>query len=103
MLASFQEANRKRNAEWDPEGKLTLEFFGCELAGEVGETCNIIKKLTRERLGLRGSRSSILELRDELHDVIICVCLVANAAGIDLDPAEKFNATSRKLGLSVFI
>jgi len=101
MMEVLQGALHQRNKEWDPDQKLTLEFFGCELAGETGEACNIIKKLARERLGVRGSRATLQQLKDELHDVLICVCLVANAANITLDPAEKFNETSEKLGLSI--
>ena len=102
-IAEIQDALAERDLEWDPNGKLSLEFRGVELAGETGEACNVIKKLCRERLGLRGSRATLQDLKDELEDVIICVGLVANAAGITLNVADKFNASSRKLGLSVYL
>lgn len=94
-------ANRARQAEWDPGDQLTLAYRGNELAGEVGEACNVIKKLERERLGIAGSRDTIEHLAEELADVVICADLIAMAAGIDLDAAvrEKFNATSKKVGL----
>lgn len=99
-ITDLQHALARRDKQWDPEGKLTLEFRGVELAGEAGEACNVIKKLVRERLGLRGSRVTLQDLKDELEDVIICACLVANAEGIALNPADKFNSSSIKLGLT---
>ena len=94
-------ANKARQSEWDKDGKLTLSYRGNELAGEVGEACNVIKKLERERMGIRGSRDTVEHLAEELADVIICVDLIAAAYGIDLDAAvaRKFNATSEKVGL----
>lgn len=70
-------ANVARQKEWDASNGLDIDFFGVELAGEVGEACNIIKKLERERLGLRGSRATVQDLADELADVIICTDLIA--------------------------
>lgn len=99
--AAFQEINMQRDREWDPEMKLDLSFLGNEMAGEVGEACNIIKKLERERLGIKGSTATTQDLKDELEDVLICVALVANKAGILLNPALKFNKTSEKYGLAV--
>jgi hypothetical protein len=72
------------------------------MAGEVGEACNVIKKLDRERMGIRGSRALPGQLAEELADVVICADLIALAEGIDLDQAvtDKFNATSEKVGLA---
>lgn len=98
---SLRDANEARQREWDTDNAITLAYRGNELAGEVGEACNVIKKLERERLGIRGSRDNVEHLAEELADVIICVDLIAMAAGIDLDEAvaRKFNATSEKVGL----
>lgn len=100
-FTSLREANAVRQREWDKDDRISLSYRGNELAGEVGEACNIIKKLDRERLGIRGSRASVEQLADELADVIICADLVAMMAGVDLDAAvvRKFNATSEKVGL----
>jgi NTP pyrophosphatase (non-canonical NTP hydrolase) len=126
VLEALQSANPLRNAEWDPEGDLDLSFFANELAGEGGEAAaevlaflmaatrlsiaigrasNVVKKLDREALGLRGSRASRADLAAELGDVVICASLVACCAGIDLPSAtrDKFNATSSKIGLSITI
>ncbi len=105
MLSILRQANEQRQKEWDPTDAITLEYRGNELAGEVGEACNLIKKLARERLGLRGSRANFGELAEELADVVICIDLIAMMCQIDLSYAveRKFNATSAKYGLSVVI
>jgi NTP pyrophosphatase (non-canonical NTP hydrolase) len=72
-----------------------------ELAGEVGEACNVAKKLERERLGWAGSRDTVEHLAEELADVIICVDLVAMDFNLDLGlwVPHKFNMTSEKVGM----
>lgn len=94
-------ANQVRQAEWDSKDQISLSYRGNEMAGEVGEACNVIKKLERERLGIRGSRATVAQLAEELADVVICADLIAMAEGIDLDAAvrDKFNKTSEKVGL----
>jgi NTP pyrophosphatase (non-canonical NTP hydrolase) len=101
MLYQLRQANTVRQKEWDPTDAITLAFRGNELAGEVGEACNVIKKLERERIGLRGTRATAAQLAEELADIIICVDLIAMHAGIDLEQAvqQKFNETSAKYGL----
>lgn len=96
MLA-LRRANVTRQKEWDnSDTKADLAFWGVELAGEVGEACNIIKKLERERLGMRGSRATVQDLAEELADVIICVDLVALWIGVIADPKEIPIATKNK-------
>lgn len=102
VYTTLREANRVRQAEWDKDAQISLSYRGNELAGETGEACNIIKKLERERLGIRGSRTTRDKLAEELADVVICADLIAMAENIDLDAAvaAKFNATSEKVGLA---
>jgi NTP pyrophosphatase (non-canonical NTP hydrolase) len=104
-LNDLRFANYTRQQEWDPDNQITLSYRGNELAGEVGEACNVIKKLERERLGIRGSRATKEQLAEELADVVICVDLLAAALGIPLGDAvrAKFNATSEKYGLATRI
>lgn len=99
--SSLQEANIARQKEWDPDNRITLAYRGNELAGEVGEACNVIKKLERERLGINGSRDTVEHLLEELADSVICSYLVAMHVGGDLEAAivAKFNATSEKMNL----
>lgn len=98
---NLMQALMDRDLEWDPGGKLTLLFRATEMAGECGEACNVIKKLERARLGLRGSTATIEDLSQELADVVITAYLTALTAKIDMDQAikDKFNASSEKLGL----
>jgi len=98
---TLRAANIARQIEWDQDNQITAAYRGNELAGEVGEACNVIKKLERERLGILGSRATVGELADELADVLICADLIAMHYGIDLEAAvaRKFNATSEKVGL----
>ena len=104
-LNDLRTANKMRNVEWQATStqgsKYELSFRGCELAGEAGEVCNVVKKLERERLGFAGSRDSIEHLAEELADVIICADLIGMKTGIDIWNAvvKKFNATSSKLGV----
>lgn len=98
-------ANKERQAEWDSGNKTDLSYRGNELAGETGEACNVIKKLERERLGIRGSRATKEQLAEELADVVICTSLIANSTGIDLWEAvkAKFNKTSKANELSTLL
>ena len=102
----LRKANVERDKEWsEGEVKFTPLFRATELAGEVGEACNVVKKLEREAMGLRGSRSSKISLATELADVIICADLLAMEYGIDLAAAVrvKFNSTSIDRGLKTRI
>ncbi|MBY3543700.1 nucleotide pyrophosphohydrolase [Rhizobium laguerreae] len=101
-FTDLRQANVARQKEWDGDNQIDLAYRGTELAGEVGEACNVIKKLERERRGIAGSRDTVEHLAEELADIIICVDLVAMQAGIDMKAATaaKFNATSEKVGLS---
>jgi NTP pyrophosphatase (non-canonical NTP hydrolase) len=105
IFTKLREANLSRNKEWDPDNKLGPLFFSTELAGECGEACNVVKKLEREKLGLRGSRSDKMKLAEELADVIICADLLAIAYDINIEKAvtTKFNKTSLEQNLSIFL
>jgi NTP pyrophosphatase (non-canonical NTP hydrolase) len=102
---TLRKANAHRQRQWDREGKIDIAYRGNELAGECGEACNIVKKIERERRGIRGSRATLAQLADELADVIICVDLIALYEGIDLweSVRKKFNETSVNNGLDTRI
>ena len=111
MQLTFQQlrdANARRGIEWmgSPADPRDLLFTSVELAGEVGEACNIVKKLERHRAGVAGGISgpdAHHALAEELADVVICADRVAECLGIDLGAmiVDKFNKTSKKHGLSV--
>lgn len=93
-------ANVQRNKEWDPEGKISALFRSTEFAGEAGEICNVVKKIERERMGLKGSRSSLLDLAAELADTQITLDLLAMHYSIDIGAATilAFNKKSSEHG-----
>jgi len=100
----LQQACSERAKEWD-DPDLPLSYFGNELAGEVGEACNVVKKLERARYGMVGSRDTVDHLADECGDAMICLVRLANKAGFDLGEIThaKFNRTSAKNGLTTMI
>ena len=103
ICKTLREANVQRQKLWDTKQRIDAAYRGNELAGEVGEACNVIKKLERERHGIMGSRDTVEHLAEELADIIICVDLIAIHYGIDLEraTAAKFNKTSMAVGLPV--
>lgn len=71
----------------------SLSEWSNAMAGEVGEACNVTKKI------LRGDKPFVeykTDLAKEIADVICYADLLAAAAGIDLGQAviEKFNEVS---------
>lgn len=105
FLDRLSMANKARNALWDPDGQLDEGFFALELAGEVGELCNIIKKDIREDLGLPGSRATYNQLVGEFGDVLIVLSLLANACNVNLQHAARdaFNKKSDEMNFNVHI
>lgn len=108
FLHKLRLANLERQKIWDPEDLLVNQSIGAlfrsnEMVGEAGEAANEVKKLVREQLGVRGSRTTVEKLADELADVIICVDLVAMLYDIDLITAvtRKFNQTSDDVDIDV--
>lgn len=102
FLGLLRRANMERQKEWDTTtGGVSLSYRGNELAGEVGELCNILKKLEREALGIKGSRDTVEHAGEEGGDVLICLDLIFGKLGLDLTTCtrNKFNATSEKVGL----
>lgn len=83
----------------------SLSDWAVALAGEVGEACNVIKKLNRIRDGLdRFNRGmSKLELRralaDEIGDIYAYLDLLAQRAELDLEECvrAKFNEVSDRI------
>jgi NTP pyrophosphatase (non-canonical NTP hydrolase) len=97
---TLRAANAARQKEWDKAGGIDAAYRANELAGETGEACNVIKKLERERLGIRGSRDNVEHLGDELADVMICVDLIAigHKAKLPLDSGFPVGFTTAAHG-----
>lgn len=92
---SFHELDSWNTCEWM-----------CAVAGEVGEACNIAKKLKRletsqgyrkEELGQAFQLTN--ELSYEIADAVIYLDLVATSLGFNLEDLvrKKFNITSDRL------
>lgn len=105
---AFSEINASRCARWHPIKSWSLSDWATATAGELGEACNIIKKLNRHRdsvVGNTGKDADEAYLREclakELADTFTYLDLLATAAGIDLGKAvvDKFNEVSRKHGM----
>lgn len=106
-FAALRVANDARALEWAGRGGETpsLEFRAIELAGEVGELLNALKKRLRADRGMAGGVDDRQAIEDELADVAICLDLVASDLGVDLGRAvgRKFNATSGGHGFAARI
>jgi len=98
-------AVRNRTHEWEPDGGMSLEYRGLELAGEAGEACNQLKKLIRAQIGMVGGETSLEPTAEELADTIISSVGIANHLGIDIAQAvrNKFNKTTAKNNLTTTI
>lgn len=103
---TFQElrqANTDRVNEFG-HGNLTdgwnVAEWGCALAGETGELCNVLKKIIRQT-DIDPCIDDLTVMADEeIADVAIYLDLLAAKLGINLADAirRKFNATSEKHG-----
>jgi NTP pyrophosphatase (non-canonical NTP hydrolase) len=105
----FNNANVSRCLRWHPSGidSWSLSDWAVAVTGELGEACNIIKKLNRIRDGLVGNQgddnnAELLKskLGKEFADVVIYMDLIATAAGISLAACiiQKFNEVSERNG-----
>lgn len=106
FLTRLREANAARNEEYRAKTAgqpLPLLFRATEFAGEVGELCNVIKKMERERLGWGGKRATMDDLREEFGGVLATLDLLAMELSIDLADvtAREFNKVTNRLGLTV--
>lgn len=100
---ALRSANYSRCEEiFHPVEDWSLSEWTNALAGEVGEACNVAKKIRRMRDGTNQPKDpqtmekAISMLADELADVIIYADLAAARMGIDLGDAikKKFNRVS---------
>lgn len=78
----------------------TLDDWMTALGGEVGEALNLIKKLNRDRMGMRGNTEGFARLLgsigSELSDVAIYLDLTMLAGGLHPFGANEFAAGSMR-------
>lgn len=114
--SDFKQAMIDRDQYWDPYGLLPVSFRGMELAGELGELLNVVKKIERSGYGIDKhlkKRYTPFELNtmfeEETGDVIICLNLLfiyCDRDDLFIDhplARKKFNESSEKLGLPFFV
>ncbi|MEM6750743.1 MAG: hypothetical protein AAF612_09760 [Planctomycetota bacterium] len=92
--------NTQRSSEvFHPVNEWSPTDWACAMAGEAGETCNLVKKLRR------GEPVAPHEIGKELADVVIYADLLAARLGLDLGRCvvEKFNEVSRRTGSKILI
>ena len=104
-IKHISEVSLARCLRWHPGGlnSWSLSDWAVALGGEVGEVCDVIKKLNRVRDGMGGNKKEPYELQadlqEEIADVYLYLDLLAQAAGIDLASAvkAKFNQVSVRM------
>ena len=89
-----------------------LTYWTTALAGEVGELCNMIKKMQRvEKGGIDGGSSYTAKditkdmLKEEIGGIAIYLDLLASLLDVDLEEAiiDTFNSKSAKYGFKEMI
>ena len=107
-LAAFRPINVQRATEgFKCYDNQPLTYWTTALAGEVGELCNMIKKIQRvERGGVDGGSSYTAKditkemLKEEIGGIAIYLDLLASLLNISLEEAivDTFNSKSEKYG-----
>lgn len=97
-LSRLREANIARCEQmWHPVDAWSPTDWATAAAGELGEACNLIKKLRR------GEDVPQHLIGYELADTLAYIDLLAERLGIDLEAVyrEKFNIVSENVGSDV--
>lgn len=92
-FAELRQANMLRaTAIGHPIDGWSPTDWACAAAGEMGETCNLIKKMRR------GEDIDPRDVAHELADTVTYLDLLAARLGVDLGEAvrEKFNLVSER-------
>lgn len=112
-LTAFRELNKQRAIQgFKTYDNQPLTYWTTALAGEVGELCNMIKKMQRVALGgIDGGSSYTAKdiskdmLREEIGGIAIYLDLLASLLDISLEEAivQTFNEKSAQYGFSQFV
>ncbi len=112
-LATFRPLNVQRATEgFKCYDNQPLTYWTTALAGEVGELCNMIKKMQRvERGGIDGGSSYTAKdinkemLKEEIGGIAIYLDLLASLLDISLEEAviDTFNSKSAKYNFKQFV
>ena len=94
--------NARRCQRWHKDKPWDLPNWAVALTGEVGELCNVLKKLKRIEDGIqhKGIPREVLlyEVGRECADIFLYLDLLATHAGVDLpqEIIDKFNEVSMR-------
>lgn len=79
---------RKDSLLWFPHNASDLGFMALAYAGEVGEYCNVVKKIERGSLSY-GDPATRVRLSEELTDGFIYLLNNASLIGLDLEKSYE--------------
>jgi NTP pyrophosphatase (non-canonical NTP hydrolase) len=105
LLRQLKIANNERCSAFGHElNDWSLTDWGCALAGEAGELCNVLKKIHRGDMSLFDANQEKL-IANEAADIVIYLDLLCQRAGVNLSHAitDKFNAISAEKGSDITI
>lgn len=106
FLSRLMVSNIDRQKEWNTDHAVDLSYDALEFMTEAGELGEQVKKLIRENRGLKGNRTDLTKIKEEVGDVMITLdkllTTVSLVTGQEIDiedcTREKFNKTSTKYG-----
>lgn len=99
------EVNLERCKAWHPKGlaEWSPTDWGCAMAGEAGELCNVLKKIRRLDGGIercnRGTREELQAMAaTEIGDVYLYLDLLCQRLGLDMWECirDTFNRVSER-------
>lgn len=112
-LSELRDKSVKRAIEgFNTYENVSILFFTTALAGELGELCNLVKKLERVKAGGldAGTNEKAKDinrdkLAEEIGGIAIYLDLLASRLGIDLEQAiiKTFNDKSKQYDLKYFL
>lgn len=109
VLQQLRKANRERCEAFGHGGvqNWQLSQWSNAVAGEVGEMCNVVKKIERGDTFDRDGKTpmDVELLAKEAADAVIYIDLLCQRAGVDLKTAivNKFNEKSDDIGSPIKI
>lgn len=106
-FARVGEINRERALQWHPGGleEWSPAEWGNAAAGEMGELCNVLKKMLRLELGIQQANGltedQLTEMAaQEIGDTYLYLDLIAQRLGLDMYSCvrDTFNRVSKREG-----
>lgn len=99
------------NSAFNPINAWSPSDWGVAMAGEMGEACNVIKKLRRlddadKHLDTPELRAELSQkILDELADTVIYADLLATRLGLRLEDGivRKFNEVSKRRNVDIYL